>query len=304
MRRSSYVALTALALAMRAAPSGAQSAVPDTAKDFLLRIDAPVTIAAAESASTVWVIGDTVTVKGTVRRELIVMGGHARVDGNVSGGIAVFNGSLELAPTARVGGDIYLYRSTVARAPGAVVAGRVDSRQSLGFGQGFALAFWVSMTIVVVAFALLYAAVGGSQLAATASSLLQRPGHTVVATILLWSIALFVAIFGFVTVIGTPLGIAILVFLMPALAFTGYLVTGTLVGAAALGDLRRLPGETHPYRAAALGVLILQVAGFIPFLGFLVVLLASAIGAGALAFGAWDGWRGRPVSKLVLSPAH
>lgn len=304
MRRSSCIAFIALALAARAVPSGAQVTAPDSGKDFLLRIAAPVTIAASESASTVWVIGDSVTVTGTVRRQLIVMGGRARIDGNVRGSVAVFNGTLDLGPTARVGGDVFLYRSTVTPAAGSTIVGHVESRQTLGFGRGFAMAFWVSMTIVVIAFALLYAAVGGTQLATTASSLLRRPGPMAVAAIVLWGVALLAAIFSFVTVIGTPLGLAIMLFLMPALAFAGYLVTGTLIGAAVLGDLRRLEGEAHPYRAAALGALILQVVGFIPFLGFLVVLLASAFGAGALAFGAWDGWRGRPASRLVLAAAH
>jgi hypothetical protein len=266
--------------------------------DLLVRIGAPLTLPAGDSAGTLVVIDGDALVRGRLKDNLVVLGGTARVSGTIDHDIAVAGGTLELDSTARVGGNVLLYRSVLHRAPGAVVAGKIDVKTSPAFGQWFAIGFWVSMTVTVLALGLLFAALAGKQLSEAASLLAQRPGASVISSLLTWGPAITIAILGFASVIGIPLGIVIMFFLLPALGFLGYLVAATALGAAISGR-RNLPRATRPYKEAAIGVVALQVVGFIPAVGGLIVVLAGAFGAGALVYRSWSALRAHP----VLTPA-
>jgi hypothetical protein len=96
------------------------------------------------------------------------------------------------------------------------------------------------------------------------------------------------------TGIGIPLGIALMVFLLPALAFLGYVVAGSGLGHLAL---RVWPeGSDNPYLAVAVGLLLLQVVALVPGIGGLIALLASQLGVGALVYRVWRRRRGRRVA--------
>jgi hypothetical protein len=312
----SRVLTTALAAAFVLAFCAGASAQPPArsarqadSSDLLLRINAPVTVAAADSVSTLWVIAGDALVEGTVREQLIVMGGTARVTGVVRGGVAVFGGVLELGPDARVGGDVFLFRSTLVRAPGAAVAGAIEYSRGPAFGQGVAFAFWLSMTLVVVCVGLLVTAIGRPQLGEAAATLTRRPGASVVAAAVVWGAAPLVAAFSFATLVGIPLGFAIVLVLLPALGFAGLVVAAAALGGWLLGTVWQLAGDEHPYRAVALGLLAFQAVGFVPVVGALLVLAAGAAGAGALVYRAWSGWRQRrrgrvAVPELVPAGAH
>jgi hypothetical protein len=303
MRSRTFISILGLGLFLGALQSATAQTGTSEDSDLLLRVNAPVTIAPAESASTVWVIGSDAIVRGSVREQLIVMGGTARVTGTIEGGIAVFGGDLELGPNSRVGGDVFLYRSTMAREPGASVAGTIEHSRGPAFGQGIAWAFWASMTLVVVCIGLLFAALGGRQLQEASATLRAMPLGAAAAALLAWGATPFVVAFSFATLIGIPLGLAILLFLLPALGFAGYVVAGTALGSRVLRSEVQWGREVHPYREVALGLVLLQAAGFVPVLGALLVLMAAAWGAGALIYRSWSMWRRRPTSALVPAPA-
>src|SRR5690606_23101728 len=178
-------------------------------------------------------------------------------------------------------------------------------------------------TLMLVLAGLLFAAAGGRQLDEAAALLLRRFGPVVVTTLVLIAAVPILAIFAFLTVIGIPVGIALLVALVPALGLAGYLVAAMALGdvvlrrlgrgrreapaeraarveagpareavaPAAAGEPARAPAAVHPYREIALGVVLLQLILLIPFLGFLLVVLAAHLGAGALVYRAWLVWR-------------
>jgi hypothetical protein len=93
-------------------------------------------------------------------------------------------------------------------------------------------------------------------------------------------------------VIGIPLGFAILFLVIPTLTVLGYLVTSTALGRLVMRRRRTPPdalgvvGEPL-YAEVTSGVLMLQIIGFIPGLGGLVIILAGLLGAGALLYYAW-----------------
>lgn len=273
--------------------------------DLLLRVNGPVRVAPGDSASTVWVVGNDATIDGTVREQLLVVNGAARVTGVVRGDVTVVNGHLDLAPGARVGGDVLLYRSTLARAPGAQVAGVVHDETGFSFGARAVWLLWLSMTLLVVASGLVFAALAGRQLAESAALVVTDPIGTLVTGAILWAGLPVLAFVSFLTVVGIPLGFAILFVVIPALTWAGYVVAGTALGRIVLRRVRHGaalpagPGD-HPYADAAVGLVLLQLLSLVPGVGGPVVLLAGLVGAGALLYRLW---RARPRGAATTGSA-
>jgi hypothetical protein len=288
--------LTVLGLAFL--PTGAAAQDGDEEDEgFLLSANNPLTIGADQRIGTAVVINDDATVDGTVTGALVVINGNATVSGTVEEDVTVINGDLDLADGSTIN-DAFMVNGDVTQAAGATVTGDIEEREDLGFQWGLAgsiasFLFWLATTVVILVAGLLFAAVGGLQLSVSAGNITRRIGPTLLTTVILWIGVPLLAVVAFVTVIGIPLGIGILVFLLPALWFLGYLVSGTALGAAILRAFNRVSGPRHPYVAALLGLFILQIIVLVPFLGWLIALLAGLIGAGALALLAWKAWRGR-----------
>ena len=219
-------------------PDAGRAPRSDEVTGVLVRIGTPVRVRAGETERTVVVVGADASVDGAVRENLVVIDGNARVAGTVGGNVVVVGGRLELEPGARVAGDVVLHaNSTLARAPGAVVDGTVRRRAGISLGPVAGWLAWLGVTLALVAAGALFAAAGGRQLGEAATLLLRRPGPVVVATLVMIAAVPILAILSFITLIGIPLGIALLVVLIPALGFAGY-----IVAACALGDalLRRV----------------------------------------------------------------
>ena len=266
--------------------------------DFQLRVNAPVLVAAGDTSSTVWVVNHTATVDGVVRDGLLVVNGTAKVTGIVEGGIVIVNGQLELGPTARVEQDVLLYRSTMTRAAGAVVAGAVHNRPGFSIGPSIMWLAWLSFTVVVLVAGLLFAELAPAALNATGSYLAEHGSRSLVAGLITVACVPTVAFLSFATVIGIPLGLTLLFVVIPALSFLGYVVTGAAIGMAAGGH----GAGARPYRATIVGLLTLQVLAAVPLIGGLVILVACLLGVGTLVARSWD-HRRRAVPAAVPAAA-
>src|SRR5690606_42076993 len=93
---------------------------------------------------------------------------------------------------------------------------------------------------------------------------------------------------------GAPVGLVVGRFASPRRGLLGYVVAGAWLGGLIVGRGRdgEAPPTDRPYRAVLVGVLILQVALIVPFVGGLVLLIATQLGAGALAYRVWRRVRG------------
>jgi hypothetical protein len=121
-----------------------------------------------------------------------------------------------------------------------------------------------------------------------------------VAAVIFWIAFPVVAFLAFVTVIGIPIGIALLL-VAPLLWSLGYVTTGTRLGFF-IADLRHTtPDLAHPYLEAVLGVIIFQLIALIPIVGGIVVALAGLFGAGAIIVHAWR-HIGTPRSHATMPP--
>src|SRR5690606_28854299 len=162
--------------------------------------------------------------------------------------------------------------------------------------------FWLGMTLLVVIAGLIFAAIGGRQLSAAGEFLATRPGPVVLGALILWIGLPILGVIAFPTIIGIPFGLAVFFVLLPALWVVGYLVAGTAFGAAVLKALGNRTSAEHPYFAAVVGLVLLQVIGLIPFIGGLIVALAGMYGAGGAALLAWRAFR-TPRTRRPERPA-
>lgn len=262
--------------------------------DIYVRFNGAVDLADGESVDVLVAINGEARVAGTVRDTLVIVNQTATISGDVGRDAIVFNGTLHLEPTAHVGGDVVLIDSTLSQAEGAVVAGSVVERSGASIGAelsrvtaAFSVAAWLGMTLLFLLVALGWAAVGGRQLSGIAGLLGARPGLAAGAAAIFWLAVPIVAFVAFVTVIGIPIGITLLVVVAPLLWGLGYVTAGTRLGFF-LADLRHAtPDLAHPYLEAMVGVGILQLIALIPIVGGIVVALAGMFGAGAIVVHLW-----------------
>jgi hypothetical protein len=275
--------LSVVLLAFLLLPATAKAADNEN-DDFLFRVGGATNIAAGDQVGTVIMINGDAVIDGTVTGTLVVVDGDATINGRVEDDVVVVRGTLNLTSTAQVD-NVTLVRSDLNRDPAAVVTGDITKRsQFANFGWGtavFSLIFWLGTTIAVLVFGLLFAAVAGRQLTAAATRLSNQPGRSLLTAALTWILLPIAAVIVMLTIVGIPLGLAILLSL-PLLWLLGYAVAGSLLGRTIIGRAMSVERANHPYWPTVLGLIDFQVIGLVPFLGGLIVGIAGSIGAGAL----------------------
>jgi hypothetical protein len=294
----SRLSLLLVVLLIALIPSVVFAADGNDVSDFILQVNRPITIDAGQRADTVVVISDDARIDGTVTEALVVIDGDAWVSGVVNGDVVVARGTLHLLAGSQTG-DISLWRGEVVREDGAVVTGSIDRIEGFSYWDAalFSIVFWIGMTMVLVVAGLIFAAVGGRQLERASGLLGQKPAGSIG-----WAAILFIglpilAVSLLLTIVGIPLGLGVLIFLLPTLWFLGYLVAATAIGnwlARRFGWSQR---PERPYLSAVLGVLTFGIIGLIPWIGGLIATVAATVGAGALGYAAWRGWREPAVAE-------
>lgn len=303
MRR---LTLLVLVLCLAALPSTALAQEDaDDEGGLLMRFNGDVALPQGDSTQALIVLNGDADIAGEVREFLLVVNGDIRVSGTVSGEITIINGTLTLESTARVN-NISLIESELQEEPGSVIAGETSTRSRWsGWFTGavilFGFLFWVAMTIAVLVAGILFAAVGSRQLGEAGRLMGERVGPSILTGVITMIALPILAIIAIVTLIGIPLGVGVLLFLWPALAFLGYIVAGTWLGSLML---RRTPlgSRDHPYAPAILGLLVLQAVMLIPWFAPLVFLLGSIWGTGALVFMLFRNFRDRDGHEETGTP--
>jgi hypothetical protein len=280
---------------------------------LLLRIGGDVTVAKGETVDAVIVVDGNANIEGTVTGTVLVVSGDAIITGEVREVLTVISGNIDLRDGASVK-DVNSVRGDIVRASGAMVTGNVEESEGIAWaGLGgvlavFSFLFWIAMTFSVIVAGVLFAAVGGRQLTEAARSMTDAVA-SVVGFVFVWIAIPVLAAVAMATLIGLPLGFGVLVFLLPALWFLGYIVAGARLGGFIVGLAGRENGGAHPFAATALGLLILQLLVLVPVVGAIVALFAGAWGAGALAVTAYRGAGGKgfgigntPAAPLPTTP--
>jgi hypothetical protein len=276
---------------------GAQQ--PTARSDLLIRIRGPVTINPSESIGMLWVINNDVNVLGSVE-ELVVINGTARVSGTVRGNAVLLRSTMTLAPTAHVGKDVLLYRSTMHGVAGTV-AGKVHYESGASFGPGALWMLWVSITLAFMVAGLAFGYLFGDSLASVADQVRTDWRGIFLVTIALVCGLPIAAVLSFMTGVGFVLGLFIMFAVIPALSVLGYLVAGTSLGRGILqvprGSREKLFGSI------VLGMVALQMMALVPGIGVLAAFLGSWFGAAALVHRAWNHQRHRSGAASIITSA-
>jgi hypothetical protein len=274
--------------------------------DVLIRINGDVTIAEGDAVDSLVVINADATIDGTVHDNVLVIHGNAIVNGTVEDRLTVIDGDIDLRDGAHVK-DVNSISGDLNRASGAQVTGDIHERDRFAFSPwaaaAFSVWFWFAMTVIFIVAAIVFAAVGGRQLTRAALAMTGQVVSTIVGGVFLWIALPILAVVLMLTVVGILLGVAVLLFLLPILFLLGYIVAATRLGLAITGRMNRAYGE-KPLLAAVLGVIILQIIGLVPFIGWLIVAIAGLWGGAALAYTAFAAAGGKSFDSTTPAPSQ
>lgn len=258
-----------------------------------LRIGGTATVDADETVETLIVIDGDADVRGTVDEVIVISGNATFTDATVRN-VSVISGDVSLTGTTLIRGDLNLMSAELSQGADARVGGEIYRGGEVGLGVALGIVsvvLYLGLSVALVVIALALAAVAGRQSNAAGLAITNETGSVALAALLLWVVVPLVAVLAFVTVIGIPTGLMILLMVLPVVAMVGYVLAGLRLGTWLLYRGRPAELPDHPYLAGFVGVGILQLVGWIPAVGFLVATLAGLAGSGAIALLAWRGMR-------------
>ena len=226
--------------------------------------------------------GGTVTIDGTVRGDVVVFGGNVLLRGNVDGNITLYDGSMVSAEGARVNGDIHVCgghwtEGTNSQLHGSFFSCTQGINTLLKEDMGAQFRFWYVVTWVMLGVLLTTLIQEHVMMVrTTVKSKMRRSLALGLLSILLAPIILVVLL---ALIIAIPLAILIIVGLIAAWAL-GIVAVGWIIGDIVIRALA--PQHAKRLTQVAVGVAILAIVGSLPYIGWLVSLLAGMIGLGAV----------------------
>ncbi len=248
---------------------------------------------AAESKSIIKIGGDAFVRDGETVAEVVTIGGNITISGNVDNDVVSIGGYINLKPGASVGGDVVSVGGTVIRAKGTIVGGEVHeiamigfepikkgfSKMGLGWVWGGAIVLRIITLIAFLALAAILTVIFEKHLAQAAAA--ANKGLWKSFLIGLLGMLLFVPIIGLlgISILGIPL-IPLWALLFAAAVIMGYIVASDILGKRILtaAGKKNLPMIAE----VLLGILIIGLAGLIPFIGWIVKSVALTIGLGGV----------------------
>ncbi len=305
MKRLYVIALSVLLALLWLTPAvlGADPS-PATTGRVIISTSGDVSVPAGEQADVVIATKGTATIGGQVDT-LVIVDGRAILTGAQVHTIFAARSTVDMGAGTVVTGDVLKVDTTVTQTADVVVQGSVRDVAFDLATIGLILAPAIILLVIGVALAtfaagLLLAALGARQVRAAEALITQTPGH-----VLVWGIGgifvpLLIVILLFISVIGAPIGLAILFGLWPVTAYIGYLVAAIWTGDWILHRTSPEVVRERPYLAAVIGLVVLQLLTIIPF----VTAIASLFGYGAVLMLAWQTFhQGSMGSAAISHPA-
>ena len=281
MLRPLFALLAALA-ALLALP-GVASAQERDDDDTIVVITGGASVADGETVDGVYVLDGPVTIAGTVDGDLVVANGDTEISGEVTGDVTVLAKRAVIASGARIGGDVRYGDEEPEIASGAQIDGEVKKEDWSDFpttGWLGALALWLAITLSSLALGLLLLLIAPRAADAAYLQTRENPWGSVAAGLAIFVALPILAVLALVTLVGLPLGIAVLLALLP-LGAIAYVTTLWVVGRLVLKPPR---GRVASF---LVGWAIFRVLALIPVLGIIVWLAAAVFGLGVLALALW-----------------
>ena len=273
-----------IALVVLAPVALAADPMPHTGR-VLVSTEGDFTLAADDQADVVVVVNGKGTILGQANT-VVVVDGSLDLQGARIETVFAIRSPVEIGPDSVVLGDVMTLDSLVHQTGNADVQGEVTDLPSMLVGFGIVLApalllLWVGFGLAMIVAGLLLAGLAARQVRQAEAIISHEPVMAFAAGIVGLVAFPLVAVLLIVSLVGAPLGLAVLLQVWPLVAFIGYLVAGIWIGE---WVLRRSSSEAvreRPYLAAVIGLVILGFMAIIPVLA-IVTALASLFGFGAV----------------------
>ena len=270
-----------LALAAPALASG------PGAGDDRIAFSGPVDVPAGQTVEDVVAFDGPVSVAGSVDGDVVAMNGPVKLSGSVDGDVVGLSDAITLSPTANVAGDLVYGEGRPVVPAGATVSGdiqRADPGDFFGggddsffdFGIWAWLAGWLAVSISSLVLGLLMLRLAPTSATRALELARERTGASVGFGLAVLIGVPVTAITLMITIIGIPLGIALLLALVPLYAI-GYVTSAWVLGRRVTGSQRK------DFVAFLAGWGILRAIALVPFLGGLAGFAATVFGLGVVA---------------------
>jgi hypothetical protein len=253
----------------------------------LISTGGDVSIPAGEHADAVIVVKGTASIAGEVNT-VVVVDGAATLTGARTETVVAVRSPVTIGAGTVVLGDVMKFDSVVTRVGDGAISGSIRDMGAdiagIGWFVGPALLMaYLGLALAAIAAGLLLAGLAARQVRAAEALISHQPVQSLLAAFAGIFLPIIVVAILFVTIVGAPLAVGILLGLWPLAAFIGYLVAGIWIGDWVLALTS--PGTTRerPYLAAVVGILILEVLGVLPFLA----MIATLFGFGGILLLAW-----------------
>jgi hypothetical protein len=239
------------------------------------------------------VAGRNVTVEGGVAGQLMVFGESVVLNGRFGSGVLVFARELSVGPDAVIQGRL-TYRTAKepnVSATAEIVGGmkksdaEFDTEELRPWARRVAFAAAAVFSAGVFFAGLLAILLAPAATASVTRTINLRPWQSLLVGALLAIGIPFAAVLLMVTVIGIPVGVA-LMFAWPVLLLLGYLF-GVMFMSDSLANLFVRSGNGIPGRGLRIGLfalvlIVLLVLGWLPILGWLIGVVLLWLGLGAI----------------------
>src|SRR5215207_4790318 len=190
----------------------------DRADDTIVVITGGAIVAEGETVDGVVVVDGPVRIDGTVDGDVFVVSGETEISGEVTGDVNVLLEPAVIDSGARIGGDLRYGDEAPEIASGAEVDGEIsDENWSDLRPVGFIgwLAFWLAVTLSSLVLGLLLLLIAPRAADAAYRQTREGTWQSAVAGIAIFILLPILAVFALVTLVGLPLGIGLLLALLP-----------------------------------------------------------------------------------------
>jgi len=234
--------------------------------------------------------GDVVVEKGMTVKDAVAVGGNVTVNGMVKKSAVAVGGSVFLGPDAVVRKDVVCIGGVIEKQKGARIGGDIVEMSIPGLKTilpflyeetpvGWLVVFEIITFAGLLALALLVVALIPGPVGLISENVRQNLLKVTFCGILGFLVIVPLAIFLMVTVIGIPL-VPLEVLLVGGAMLVGYIAVAQFVGDRLAAALKR-PGLNILW-VTVLGLTLLWVIGWVPFLGPAVKSAAALLGFGAV----------------------
>jgi len=262
---------------------------------------------------------------GRIIGDVVVLGGSAVIDGRIDDNLVVMGGTLDLKSHAVVGGNLVTFGGTMSRAEGAIVRGQViegfKGRLPLSRIWPFSPGWWWSgqtwrrggdvffnflasfmllmfKTLALMALGVLLVVLIPKPTTMVGQAVSEAPLASLGVGLLTFLVLLILVPLLVIICIGIPVAVLLVLAAVAAATF-GSIAIGTVVGQRLLIALK---AEPLPLLQVIIGIAVMMLLSAVPCLGWLLGLIISAAGLGAVVLTRFGTMPYQPVRREPTPP--